>query len=176
MTELVLLLILLSGVVSVVWHSLRTGISPMPSSRKAQEAILSLIHVQQDDVIIDAGSGWGGVAINAAKRFPDARVIGYELSPLPWLISRIRQKLFGIENLMFYRQDYRNEDLSCAAFIICYLFPDGMKILREKLQREKNFSGEIISNTFALRGYHPEKVIRLNDLSRTPIYLYHLTD
>ncbi len=174
MAELLLLLTLLLGIVSVVWYSRKTGISPMPSSPSAKKAILSLVNAPAQSVIIDAGSGWGGLAVAAAKKFPQTQVIGYELSPLPWLFSLLCKRLFNLKNLSLYRSSFMDADLSQADVLLCYLSPLGMEALETKLRTESSFRGELLSNTFALPRYQPEKQICLNDLYKTPIYLYRL--
>ena len=54
--------------------------------------------------IIDLGSGWGNFVIPIAKRYPQRKIVGYELSLLPWLTSTFLKNIFGLKNLTLHRK------------------------------------------------------------------------
>lgn len=166
------LLVLLGGaVLSVVYHTLKTGISPLPSSRRARQVMLSEIPAGFSGTIVEPGSGWGSLAVPLARRFPKATVIGYELSPVPLFCSRLR-RLGRCANLRLHRADFRAVPLADADLVVCYLFPGAMRALDEKLRRELRPGARVISNTFALPNRKPVRVHRLPDIYATPIYIY----
>lgn len=166
------LLALLGGaVLSVVYHTLKTGISPLPSSRRTRRVMLSEIPDGFSGKIVEAGSGWGSLAVPMARRFPEAAVIGYELSPVPYFCSQLR-RLGRYPNLRLYRADFRAVPLADADLVVCYLFPGAMRALDEKLRRELRPGTRVISNTFALPGWTPIRTHRLPDIYATPIYVY----
>tara|TARA_R110002167_G_scaffold365382_2_gene589830 strand:- start:832 stop:1389 length:558 start_codon:yes stop_codon:yes gene_type:complete len=171
--ELILLVFVLLTVLSIVWSTLQTGISPMMSSGKACQAMLASIDRPANGPLIDLGSGWGTLVIALARKHPGQQVIGYELSWFPWLVSMIRKYSLRLDNLTLYRKDFNNAELSNASILFCYLFPGGMVALHKKLKRELLNEILIVNNTFALPSYQPTKVIRLKDFYRTPIYLYY---
>lgn len=72
------------------------------------------------------------------------------------------------------RRNFLSCELPKAALLVCYLYPDGMKKLADKLLQEQSVSGMLISNTFALPNREPEQIIRLDDLYKSPIYIYRL--
>lgn len=169
------LLVLLGGaVLSVVYHTLKTGISPLPSSRRARQVMLSEIPEGFSGRIVEAGSGWGSLAVPLARRFPEAAVIGYELSPVPLFCSRLR-RLGRCPNLRLIRADFLAVSLAEADLVVCYLFPGAMRTLDEKLRRELRPGARVFSNTFALPGWKPVRVHRLPDIYATPIYIYEFT-
>lgn len=170
--ELSLITLAIFAALSIVWYTVRTGITPMPSSRAAKRIILDDAVVAGEGSIIDLGSGWGGLAIAFAKRYPDHRVIGYELSFFPWLFSLLVKRFHGLNNLTFYRHDFMLADLSQAALLLCYLYPGGMSDLKEKLDKECHEVVLLVSNNFALPGARAEKELRLRNFSKTPIYFY----
>ena len=170
---LILLFIVILIVLSIVWSTLKTGISPMMSSSKACKTMLSEIDVNKEGPLIDLGSGWGTLVIAIARKYPNKQVIGYELSWLPWLVSVILKYSLRLDNLTIYRKDFRNAELNTASNLICYLFPGAMIALQEKLANEVVNELTIVSNTFALPSCQPVKVIRLRDFYRSPIYVYH---
>ncbi|MEH6629079.1 MAG: hypothetical protein V7739_21805 [Motiliproteus sp.] len=171
--ELILLVFVLLVALSIVWTTLQTGISPMMSSGKACQAMLASINRPANGPLIDLGSGWGTLVIALAREHPRKQVIGYELSWFPWLVSIIRKYSLRLDNLTIYRKDFKNAELSNASILFCYLFPGGMVALHKKLKCELFNEVLIVSNTFALPSCQPTKVIRLNDVYQTPIYVYY---
>jgi len=170
--NLTLLVFVFLAMISIVWSTLKTGISPMMSSSKACQAMLASIDRPTLGPVIDLGSGWGTLVIALARKYPRQQVIGYELSWLPWMVSVILKYSLRLNNLTLYRQDFMKAELSNASILFCYLFPGGMLSLHEKLNRELSSEMFIVSNTFALPSCQPTKVIRLNDIYHTPIYVY----
>ncbi len=160
---------------SIIIYSLLLGISPMPSSKKAKRAIIQLLSEEsiEEGLIYELGSGWGGLALLLAKRYPKAKVIAFELSPLPFLVSRIAKALLRRPNLTILRKDFFKENLSEAEVIICYLFPEGMRRLSPKLKKELPDQCTIISNTFSLTGWENSSLFFLDDWSATRIYKYY---
>ena len=159
---------------SVVWGSFRAGITPVPSSRKARRIMLEQAELAPDGTMIELGSGWGHLALSLARRFPQRKVIGYELSVLPWLTSLILKQLLGVHNLTLYRNNFLDQKLPDATLAVCYLYPEGMNKLAAKLRQENPQIDVLLSNTFALPGTEPEQIIRIDDLYRSPIYIYRL--
>jgi len=175
MFEIGLLTIIVLAGLSVVWFTLQLGISPMPSSAKATRAILAASEAAGEGAIIELGSGWGTLLFALARKYPHRRVIGYELSWLPWLYTHLYKSIFRLHHMEIYRQDFLAADLSSATtLLVCYLFPEGMKQLQQKLSTEQVSDVLLISNTFALPGYEPISSIRLDDLYNTPVYSYQL--
>ena len=172
--KIFLVLISLGAVGSIVWYTIKTGISPMPSSQKAFRAMYAAIENSGYGTIVDAGSGWGTLVIALAKRYPQRKIIGYELSSFPWLVSLLRKHIHGLDNLSLYRKDYLTIDHFEASIILCYLYPGGMKQLEEKLGRDKHNIKVVISNTFAFPSLDYDKVEYLNDLYKSPVYVYRL--
>jgi trans-aconitate methyltransferase len=171
---LVFFLLLFSGLVSIVIWSIRNGISPMPSSRKARRCILLSVPKDIQGKIVDLGSGWGTLAIPLAQQLPHCQIVGYESSPIPFFVSECRRQLLQIENLYFYRKDFFEVTLNDAALVVCYLYPEAMRKLKIKFLRELKPETWIISNTFAIPGWEPMSIYQLSDLYRTNIYVYRV--
>ncbi|MFL5343765.1 MAG: SAM-dependent methyltransferase, partial [Hyalangium sp.] len=75
-------------------------------------------------------------------------------------------------NLELRRQDFLRASFSGASVVVCYLFPGAMARLAPKLLAELPPGARVLSHTFALRGWKPERSLVVDDLYRTPIYLY----
>jgi 16S rRNA A1518/A1519 N6-dimethyltransferase RsmA/KsgA/DIM1 with predicted DNA glycosylase/AP lyase activity len=133
-----------------------------------------LVNVTGTGAIIDLGSGWGNFVIRIARRNPQRQVIGYEMSYLPWLTSALLKNALGLQNLTLYRQNFYNVNLPDASVLVCYLYPDAMERIKDKLLLEHPNINFIISNNFALPSWQPYKVKTINDFYKSPIYLYKI--
>ncbi|MFY0663374.1 MAG: methyltransferase [Natronospirillum sp.] len=171
-----LMVLVLSAMLSIVVSTLYTGISPMPSSVKARQAMMRLVSEVAEDqtnyTIVDLGSGWGHLVIPLARRFPQHHIVGYELSWLPWLVSWSLKQALRLDNLVLYRRDCFKAELRGADIITCYLFASAMKRLAKKLEDDGARPRWMVSNFFALPVAEPEQTLQLNDLYQTRIYRY----
>jgi hypothetical protein len=172
MLGLVLLALLLAGALSIVIYTLRTGISPMPTSGKVRRELLPLLEPDLEGTVLELGAGWGSLAFAIADRCPRAKVVAFELSPLPFAFCWLRQRLSPRPNLELRRQDFLRASFAGASTVVCYLFPGAMARLAPKLLAELPTGARVITHTFALRGWQPQRMLRVGDLYRTPIYLY----
>ena len=176
MTSIQLQLFLWAGglfvMVSILVGVLRTGISPMPSSRRAVQQVLQLVVPHRSGSIYELGAGWGSLAIPLAKAFPDRRIIAYELSTIPWLFLWLRVRVSVLKNIEVVRRDFFRDDLGSAGVVVCYLYPGSMVRLSTKLQSELSPGTVVVSNTFALPGWAVEQQSQLKDLYRTKIYRF----
>ncbi len=159
---------------SIIFSTMRVGIPPMPSSKKAYQAIIQMTEETGSGPIYDLGSGWGSLVIRLAKKYPDRQVVGYELSFFPYFITKLVKRVLGLHNLILHREDFLKADLSEASVITCYLFPAAMKEIHSKLEHDLEKLQFIISNNFALPSYQASKVIQLDDFYKSPIYMYRL--
>jgi Histone methylation protein DOT1 len=171
-TFFVVLSIILWIWLSVVWWSLKNGISPMPTSEKVKRKVLDFIPPETQGMIVDLGSGWGNVVMQLAKKFPHCHIVGYETSPIPYYFSRVWALFSKHPNLKIYRKNFFNEDLSEIALVYCYLYPGAMKELREKFINELKPGTIVFSNTFAIPDWEPVHVVSVKDLYNTRIYMY----
>lgn len=155
---------------SIVWQSLSVGISPMPSSARARDALLELVPVGQTGPVHELGAGWGTLAVPLARRLPTAHVIAWETSLVPFAVLWLRAR--KLPNLEVRRADFFTADFATAQVVVCYLFTGAMERLSPRLRAELPPGALVVSHTFALRGWEPELTRRLDDLYRTPVYRY----
>ena len=170
---IILVMVVIVGV-SVVWSTLRLGISPMPSSASARRAMLELVEGEHPTLIYELGSGWGGLAIDLARRYPEIQVVGYEQSFFPWLYATLIKRLARLENLQYRRSNLFEADLIEASHLFCYLYPQGMERLAGILSQHRAQETKLISNTFRLPGFDPLQTIELSDVYGTRVYAYEL--
>lgn len=159
--------------ISIVLGSIRSGISPMPTSPKVKNLLFSkALPSQIQGTIYELGTGWGTLAFPLAKRFPHSQVIGYESSPVPYWISVGLSWVIQNNNLRLVKQDFFQADLHDAALVICYLYPAAMSKLKQKFEKELPPGTWVISNTFAIPGWEPFEIHHVNDLYHSKIFVY----
>ena len=168
MASILLISLVLFLLLSILWSTIRYGISPMPSNRMAQQSMLSLVPSPAPKTIIELGSGWGNLAYAAAQEFPASQVIGYEISVVPYVFSRL---FYRRENLRFHYANFLTQKIPSHALLLCYLYPGGMKKL-ERFVQDKDCM--LISNTFALPSHTAIETCKANDIYRSPVYLYSI--
>lgn len=158
---------------SIIVATIRWGISPMPTSAKVRRAMLSLVSAELTGELHELGAGWGGLALALARHCPNARVVAWEVSPVPAIVLWARAKSARLPNLEVRLRDFRSADLTRAAGIICYLFTGGMKWLDDALRRQRPGTDLlIVTNTFTLHGWPEDKVVTVDDLFRTRVTRY----
>lgn len=140
----------------------------MPSSKKAIQSIIPLIPSNASS-IYELGSGWGALAVSIAKNRPSSTVHAFEISPIPYLFSRIRT---FVKNLIILRGDFFNYSICDADVVVCYLYPEGMRKLKKKFENELKSGTVVISNSFSIFGWKPINVVPVGDLWNSLIYIY----
>ncbi|HEU4839354.1 MAG TPA: class I SAM-dependent methyltransferase [Micavibrio sp.] len=106
-------------------------------------------------LILDLGSGWGTLALAAAKACSGATVVGYEISPVPLAFSRLKAWLWGYKHVKFLNVDMFTEDFSKADIVLAYLAMPHMERLRSKFEAELKPGAVVICNTFPVPGWTP---------------------
>lgn len=140
------------------------------STRKRIQAFLDEVPMDEGAVFIDLGCGDGRVLRMAAKRYK-VRATGYELNPMAYGKARLYSLLAKGVRIRF--RNFYDADLSHADVVFCYLFPDVLPKIAEKVKKEMKPGAVFVSCNFPLPGLSPEKTIRPKGaLHSDPIYLY----
>lgn len=166
-------------IISLEYYCHKTKVSAVSSVPWMRKAVLKCLKEQlcnhradspqgEGLVIYEMGSGWGPLAVDAAKAFPKSKVIGLEFSPIPVWFSRIRGKLFGHKNLTFKRADFFEEDLRDADVILLYMLESILVKLKPKFEEELKPGTLIISNTFKIEGWEP---VAVEEVMKKPLEL-----
>jgi hypothetical protein len=169
----VLVGVVLLALLSIVYVSWKNGISPMPASASVRHAVAAEINrFAERGLMVEAGSGWGTLALYVAKQCLGWRIIGIENSPIPLWISRQVSRFVFSTDVSFIKEDLYTYPYESVDLVVCYLYPGGMKRL-STIFREKMVPGaRVISVCFALPGWQMERVINCGDLYRTKVYVY----
>ena len=144
----------------------------MPSNRKVKRALLSHLPAVQEGKIYELGSGWGGVAFLLARRYPNCQIVAFEGSWIPYFCAKLLHRFYCFPNLTFLRRNFFDHPLDDATGLFCYLYSGAMKKLKVKFEEELHPGTWVISNTFAVPGWSPERAVALKDFYRSELYVY----
>lgn len=153
------LLIMMGGIAIIgllYWYGQRLRIMPVPTLPAARRRALGLMP-RDAKVVVELGSGWGGMTRRLRRAFPHATVIAYERSILPWAVARLSGPVI--------RGDIFAADLTRADIVFCYLSPWHMAQLAPKFDAELKNGAHVVSVAFPVPG-------RTADAQDAPAYLY----
>ena len=167
--------IVLGVLVSLVYCGF-TGISPIPSSSPSRSCILENLPQNLSGSVCELGAGWGTLAFPLAAALPEAEIVAFELSPVPWLFMLARDKLMGRKNLTIHRRNFFKDKFDDVSLVVCYLHSECLEKLRPKMEAELEPGTMVLSNTFEIPGWQPEKIHRLDDSFCPQVYVYRVPD
>lgn len=156
--------------VLVFWRTDKGRVPLFLSSRQTAAALVKLLPATPCRVL-DIGCGDGGLLRRLALARPDCRFIGIEHAPLPWLVARLRT--LGIGNLAIRHGDFWSEPLAGYDLVYAFLSPAPMPRLWKKASHEMAGDATLVSNSFAVPGVAPARVIAVADRRASRLYLYH---
>ena len=129
----------------------------IPTTEAAVHEMLKLASVKSSDLVYDLGCGDGRLVIAAAKEY-GARGVGIDINP-----DRIREanenaRKSGVENLVrFEENDLFKADIHEASVVTLFLLNSVNLQLRPKLLQELKPGTRIVSNTFRMGDWLPER-------------------
>jgi cyclopropane fatty-acyl-phospholipid synthase-like methyltransferase len=119
--------------------------------------MLDLAQPKSGDVIYDLGCGDGRIVIQAAKHY-GVRGVGIDNNPERILEAQGNARREGVSNLVQFRVgDLYDADIRNATIVALYLLPDVNLRLRPKLQNELRPGARIVSHTFGMGNWKPNK-------------------
>jgi SAM-dependent methyltransferase len=152
-------------------YALIRGAPFVPTPLQAVEIMLKEADIKKDEKLYDIGCGDGRMVYLAAKNY-QANAVGLEISPVVYLLARIRHFLWGSKAKVLFR-DFKHYDLSDADIIVCYLLPETLAHLQNKLDKDLRKGTRIISYAFPIGDWKAEKKIeRQEGLKLAPIWIY----
>lgn len=144
----------LATLIALTFGVIFEGAPYVPTKRKEIKQALDLAKLKKDEVIVDLGSGDGRFLAAAADR--GYKAVGYELSPVLSIISRLRLRRYKdrvtVRNRNFWYTKLPND----TSVVFVFLAGPFMKRLASYLQREASRLGRpivLVSYGFNLPGY-----------------------
>ena len=134
----------------------------VPTPQEVVDAMLKLGEVKQGDVLYDLGCGDGRIVITAAKSH-GARGVGIDINP-----ERIREatenaRTQGVsDRVKFMQADLFEADIKDATVVTLYLLPSINLKLRPKLWSDLKPGTRIVSHSFDMGDWAPEKKVEVN--------------
>ena len=134
----------------------------VPTREEVVAGMLKLADVKMGDVLYDLGCGDGRIVITAAQKY-GARGIGIDIDP-----ERIKeanenaQKAGVTGKVKFVEQDLFEAKISDASVVTLYLLPSVNLKLRPKLMRDLKPGTRIVSHSFDMGDWKPEKEINVD--------------
>jgi SAM-dependent methyltransferase len=129
----------------------------VPTPDAVIDTMLRLAEVGPDDVVYDLGCGDGRIVVAAARDF-GVRAVGIDIDPERVREARARAEREGVADRVEIRQgDLFVADVSEATVVTLYLLQELNEKLRPKLQRELRPGARIVSQTFDMGSWEPDK-------------------
>lgn len=129
----------------------------VPTPQTVVDEMLKLAAVTKDDVVYDLGSGDGRIVITAAKKY-GARGVGIDISSDRVSEANANAHEAGVtDRVKFVQQDLFETDLKEATVVTLYLLPEVNLRLRPKLLRELKPGTRIVSHSFDMGDWKPDK-------------------
>lgn len=165
---------LLHALAIVAVHPVTQGAMYTSTGRVKIRTALEAVPMTPGQRLVDIGCGDGRVLRAARSRY-GADCLGFEINPIAYLKARLLT--LGLEGVEIRYRNFWNADLSGADVVSCYLFPDVMRRLGEKLAAELAEGARVISFNFPIPGWRPRATLRApSKLHNDPIYIYHIPE
>ena len=129
-------------------ENLKTGGPYVPTPQVVVDSMLRMAGVNENDYVIDLGSGDGVIVLTAARQFK-ASGMGVDIDPDLVKLSNASAQKFGVAaRVHFVREDVFKADLSRASVLTLYLLPGMMMNLRAKLFNELKPGTRVVSHDY----------------------------
>jgi len=135
----------------------------IPTPQDVVDRMLTLAEVSSKDIVYDLGCGDGRVVITAAKKY-GARGVGIDIDKDRIDESRRNAREAGVSSLVrFERGDILEANVSEATVVTLYLVSSANLKLRPILTKQLPAGARIVSHTFGMGDWQPDKVDKFAD-------------
>jgi hypothetical protein len=181
------LLLILTGVALLIptAYAGKIGAPYAPTARRAARRAFDSIKLGPEDFLVDLGAGDGSILLDAAAR--GASSLGYELSPIMWLVIKIRAffspcrrgsdsrsesrgwecKKIKLRYANFYKQTLPPE----TTVVFSFLMPQNMSKVKDFLARQSLPQARyFLSYAFSLPDVEPLHMVHTPKCARVFVY------
>jgi SAM-dependent methyltransferase len=142
----------------------------VPTTEKAVQEMLKLAQLKKSDVLYDLGCGDGRIVVAAAKQY-GARGVGIDIDPQRIQEARANARAAGVESLVrFEQKDLFQAEFGEATVVTLFLLPTINLRLRPRLLEQLKPGTRLVSNTFDMGDWKPEKVVNLGTYEDPEFY------
>ncbi len=167
---IVIFLVVIVIITTLVFYMIN-GIAPTPSSMKAKMALLKYLPEKIEGDIVDAGAGFGGIALLLASQYPKNKVISWENAWVPFIVLKLRA-YFSYKNIEVRYGNFTNQSLSKVSVVYVFLCRKGMKTVSRWLAGNPCARLLLVSNAFQLQDKKPMRSIAFGCAQTDKLYLY----
>ena len=129
----------------------------VPTTEEAVAAMLKLAEVKSSDTVYDLGCGDGRIVVAAAKNY-GAHGVGVDIDPQRISEANANAKRAGVDKLVrFEENDLFQADIKEASVVTLFLLSSVNLKLKPKLLADLKPGTRIVSNTFDMGDWKPEK-------------------
>lgn len=154
---IILIILMTLSFVGQIWMQ----VPWIPTPKPVLHLALKESSINKGDTVLDLGAGDARFLIEAKRAQPSITAIGYELSPLVWVLGKLRIWLSGQDVTLYYKNAFK-ADLTSADVVFVYLFPHLMKKLEPLCKRQLRKGARVISFAFAFPTKKPKKMPSLD--------------
>jgi precorrin-6B methylase 2 len=134
----------------------------VPTREEVVNGMLKLGEVKRGDVLYDLGCGDGRIVITAAQKY-GARGVGVDIDPQRIKEANENAQKAGVsDKVKFMEADLFEANISDATVVTLYLLPSVNLKLRPKLMRDLKPGTRIVSHSFDMGDWKPEKEIEVD--------------
>lgn len=145
----------------------------VPSKMRVVQKMIEAAKLKPKETVFDLGCGDGRLLIAAEKK-EKVKTVGFEIAPLIFLLAFLNKFIRRSKAKLCFKSMF-SANLRRANVIFCYLLPNVMPRLAEKIKKECKRGTRIISNTFHIPGLKPYKIFKKDPLTGMPsIYVYRI--
>jgi predicted RNA methylase len=149
---------------------LLTDVPYVPTAPEAVQEMLKLAGVKSSDVVYDLGCGDGRIVIAAAKSF-GAHGVGIDIDPQRIREAKENARKAGVEGLVrFEENDLFKADIHEATVVTLFLLSTVNLRLMPKLLEELKPGTRIVSNTFSMGDWKPDREVSVANVPETTYF------
>ena len=152
-----------AGVIGAPWAPTRIAVV-----KKAFDSV----GISEKDLLVDLGCGDGKIMHEASRR--GAKAIGYELSPIMWVVAWLRtwrDKRSSVKYGNFLKMPIPD----ATTYIFAFLMPKHMEKIRNYIAKQAVHDATIIfSYAFPIQDIPPRMIYRAKKCA--PLYMYTVKD
>ena len=152
----------------------RRDVPYVATSPAAVQQMVALAQLHAGDVVYDLGCGDGRIVI-AAVKVPGVRGVCVEIDPALVRLAREEAEKAGVsDKVTFVQGDIFEAPIQDATVVMLYLLREVNLRLRPRLWKELRPGTRVVSNTFDMGDWEPERQVTVPPGSTT-IYLWRIS-
>jgi SAM-dependent methyltransferase len=138
----------------------------VPSRKKVVRRLVEIANLKKGEKVYDLGCGDGRILIEAEKK-AQVDAIGFEGAPIPYILAKLR-KAISRSNAKIMMRNFFKANIGDADVIFCYLGPDVMNKIADKIRTECRKGTRVYSHTFEISGLNLKKSWKKDPSSGLP--------